>query len=219
MRNLELVKWCTYYGINNLYNILVRFPGERAEDFSAQCELMPKIHHWQPPWAAAQARADRGSPMFTEPETQSVTQLTPSPCYDYLFPKDRFDLRRVSYYYEHEMGNTVGEDGYEELFAAVELWQRRWRERPRPYLRYRKAWATIFVEDGRNGRAREMTYSGQHAALYEYCADARSPKEIAARFEDAPWVEEALGEFLERDLMIHLDGRYISLALPSNPYF
>jgi hypothetical protein len=116
------------------------------------------------------------------------------------------------------MGDTVGEEGYEELFAAVDLWQRRWRERPRPYLRYRKAWATIFVEDGRNGHAREMTYSGEQAALYEFCADARSPKELAARFEDAPWVEEALGEFLERDLMVHLDGRYLSLALPSNPY-
>jgi ribosomal peptide maturation radical SAM protein 1 len=218
MRNLELVKWCTYYGINNLYNILVRFPGERPEDFRSQTDLMPKIHHWQPPWAAAQARADRGSPMFEEPETQSITRLTYSPAYDYLFPKDRFDLKRVSYYYEHEMGDTVGEEGYEELFAAVELWQQRWRGRPRPYLRYRKSWSTIFVEDGRNGCAKESSYTGPQAALYEYCADARTPKEIAARFEGAPWIDEALGEFVERDLMVHLDGRYLSLALPSNPY-
>ena len=28
MRNVELIKWCTYYGINNMYNILMRFPGE-----------------------------------------------------------------------------------------------------------------------------------------------------------------------------------------------
>src|SRR5215207_9689921 len=109
MRNLELVKWCTYYGINNLYNVLVRFPGERAEDYKTQTELMPKIHHWQAPWAAAPVRADRGSPMFSEPETQSITRLTHSPCYDFLFPKDRFDLERVSYYFEHEMGDTVGE--------------------------------------------------------------------------------------------------------------
>lgn len=219
MRNLELVKWCTYYGINNLYNILVRFPGERREDYRAQCELMPKIHHWQPPWAAAKARADRGSPMFTEPAEQSVTRLTYSPAYDYLFPKDRFDLKRVSYYFEHETADTLGDEGYEELFEAVDLWQRRWRERPRPYLRYRKAWETIFVEDGRNGRAKESTYTGPPAALYEFCADARSAKEIAARFDSAPWVEEALAEFLERDLMIHLDGRYISLALPANQYY
>jgi ribosomal peptide maturation radical SAM protein 1 len=219
MRNLELIKWCTYYGINNLYNILIRFPGECPDDFRVQCELMPKLHHLQAPWAIAKARADRGSPMFTEPETQSITRLVPSPCYDFIFPKDRFDLRRVSYYFEHDMGDTLSDDEYDEIFEAVELWQRRWRERPRPYLRYRKAWATIFIDDGRNGHAREFAYSGPQAVLYEYCADARSSKEIAARFEDEPWVEEALGEFLERGLMAHLDGRYLSLALPTNPYF
>ena len=62
-------------------------------------------------------------------------------------------------------------------------------------------------------------YSDEYATLYEYCADARSRKEIAAKFDDAPWVEAALEEFVEKDLMIHLDNRYLSLALPENPYF
>jgi ribosomal peptide maturation radical SAM protein 1 len=219
MRNLELIKWCTYYGINNLYNILIRFPGECAEDFRVQCDVMPKLHHLQAPWAIAKARADRGSPMFTEPETQSITRLVPSPCYDYIFPKDRFDLTRVSYYFEHEMGDTLTDEGYDEIFNAVALWQQRWQERPRPYLRYRKAWTTIFIDDGRNGHERNFNYTGPQAALYEYCADARSRKELTARFDDEPWVEEALGEFLERDLMVHLDERFLSLALPANPYF
>jgi len=219
MRNLELIKWCTYYGINNLYNILVRFPGETVEDYRLHCEIIPQIHHWQPPWAVARARADRGSPMFTEPESQSITRLTPAPCYDFLFPKDRFDLRRVSYYFDHEMNNTVGDDGYDELFRRAAIWQQSWDTRPRPYLKYRKSWATIRIEDGRNGSPRTYVYSDEHAALYEFCADARSRKEIDARFEAAAWVEEALGEFTERALMIKLDGRYLSLALPGNPNF
>jgi ribosomal peptide maturation radical SAM protein 1 len=219
MRNLELIKWCTYYGINNLYNILVRFPGERAEDYRLHCEIMPKIHHWQPPWAVAKARADRGSPMFTEPETQSITQLTPSACYNFLFPKDRFDLRRVSYYFEHEMGDTVGDEGYDELFRCADEWERRWREHPRPYLRYRKSWATIRIEDGRRASVRAHTYSDERAALYEFCADARSRKEIDARFDSGAWIEEALADFDERELMIHLDGHYLSLALPENSSF
>ena len=219
MRNLELIKWCTYYGINNLYNILVGFPGERAEDYKLHCEIIPRIHHWQPPWAVARARADRGSPMFTEPESQSITRLTPSPCYDFLFPKDRFDLRRVSYYFDHEMNDTVGDDGYAELFRCAAVWQQSWDTRPRPYLRYRKSWATIRIEDGRNCRPRTYTYSDEHAALYEFCADARSRKEIDARFDAAAWVEEALGEFGERQLIINLDGRYLSLALPENLNF
>ena len=219
IRNLELVKWCTYYGINNLYNVLLRFPGETLEDYQTQCEVISKIHHWQAPWAIAIARADRGSPMYSEPESQSVTKLIPSPCYDYLFPKDRFNLQRVSYYFEHEMNNTLEERQYDEIFAAVETWQRRWNQGPRPYLRYRKALGTIVIEDGRNGSPRETTFSDLHALLYEYCADARSRKEISARFDDAPWVDGALEEFVERDLVIHLDGRYLSLALPENPYF
>lgn len=219
MRNLELIKWSTYYGINNLYNILLRFPGETADDYRAQCEVIAKIHHFQAPWAIAKARADRGSPMFTEPETQSISRLVPSACYDYLFPKDRFNLNRVSYYFEHEMGNTLADNEYEEIFQAVGVWQYRWRQRLRPYLRYRKAWATILIEDGRNGSPSVTTYSDRYAKLYEYCADARSAKDIAAKFEGAPWVDSALEEFLERDFMVQLDNRYLSLALPENAYF
>jgi ribosomal peptide maturation radical SAM protein 1 len=219
VRNLELIKWSTYYGINNLYNILLRFPGETAEDYRSQCEVIAKIPHLQAPWAVAKARADRGSPMFTEPESQSVTRLVPSPCYDYLFPKDRFNLNRVSYYFEHEMDNTLDDRQYDEIFEAVSQWQYRWDQRPRPYLRYRKAWTTILIEDGRNCSPRVTKFADEYATLYEYCADARSRKEISARFDDAQWVDAALAEFVDRDLMVHLDNRYLSLALPENPYF
>jgi ribosomal peptide maturation radical SAM protein 1 len=219
MRNLELIKWSTYYGINNLYNILLRFPGETAEDYRTQCEVISQIHHLQAPWAIAKARADRGSPMYTEPESQSVSRLAPSPCYDYLFPKDRFNLNRVSYYFEHEMGNTLEDSEYDEIFEAVGTWQHSWRQRPKPYLRYRKAWATILIEDGRACTPRVTSYSDRHARLYEYCADAHSAKEIAAEFDGASWVDEAIEEFVERKLMVHLDNRYLSLALPENAYF
>ena len=156
--------------------------------------------------------------MYTDPESQSIGSLVPSPCYDYLYPKNRFDLNRVSYYFEHEMGNTLTDQGYAEIFAAVNAWQDRWRQRPRPYLKYRKAWATILIEDGRNCSARVTKYADDYATLYEYCADARSRKDLAARFDEAPWVEGALAEFVDKNLMIHLDNRYLSFALPENPY-
>jgi ribosomal peptide maturation radical SAM protein 1 len=219
VRNLELIKWSTYYGINNLYNILLRFPGETVEDYRAQCEVIAKIHHFQAPWAIAKARADRGSPMYTEPESQSISRLVPSSCYSYLYPKDRFDLSRVSYYFEHEMGNTVEDRQYDEIFEAVGVWQHRWKQRPRPYLRYRKAWATILIDDGRNGSPQTLKYADDYATLYEFCADARSRKEIVTRFGDAPWVDGALEEFVSKDLMVFLDNRYLSLALPENQYF
>jgi hypothetical protein len=34
-----------------------------------------------------------------------------------------------------------------------------------------------------------------------------------------PWVQQALDDFVNKDLMLSLDGRYLSLALPANPNF
>src|SRR4029079_13383357 len=117
------------------------------------------------------------------------------------------------------MNNTVADHQYDEIFEAVTVWQNHWNTRPRPYLRYKKGWATIQIEDGRNDSPHTATYTDEYANLYEYCADAHSRKEISAKFDDAPWVEGALEEFVNKDLMVHLDNRYLSLALPENPYY
>jgi ribosomal peptide maturation radical SAM protein 1 len=220
MRNVELIKWCTYYGINNLYNILVQFPGETADDYRLQSDVVAKIPHFQPPYAIVKARADRGSPMYTEPTSQSIVQLTPSECYHYLFPAGKFDLTKVSYYFDHEMTDTVPEHIYDELFASVGEWQKRWPERAsRPFLSYRKAYSSVQIADGRWKPHREWQYADEAAELYEYCADARTPRDLVNRFGEEKWIEPALKDFVEKDLMLFLDGRYLSLALPENPNF
>ncbi len=218
MRNIELIKWCTYYGINNMYNILMRFPGETEEDYRMQAEVVPKILHLQPPYGIVKARADRGSPMFHEPQTQSISRLTPAPCYPFIFPKS-FDLERVSYYFEHEMDNIVDEAHYADLLDGVARWQASWTDDGHPSLSYRKAFTSIVIEDGRRRKRRTYSYSDGPAALYEYCADARTPRDIAGNIGSEPWVQAALKEFLSKDLMLFMDGRYLSLALPENPNF
>lgn len=218
MRNVELIKWCTYYGINALYNILCRFPGETAEDYRVQSEVAGKIIHFQPPYGIVKARADRGSPMYTEPASQSISGLVPAKCYQYIFPRG-FDLRRISYYFDHDMGNTVSDEIYEELFGMVGAWQAAWNQPNRAYLKYRKAWASIAIFDGRRSQELTFSYCGDAADLYEYCAEARTRRDIAARFGNGPWIENTLADFVSKDLMLFLDGRYLSLAFPENRYF
>jgi len=218
MRNLELIKWCTYYDISCMYNILMRFPGETEEDYRLQAELVPKIIPLQPPWGIVKARADRGSPMFTQPESQSIRRLKPAVCYPYLFPKC-FDLERVSYYFDHEMDNVVDEEHYDTLLERVGRWQACWMHLGHPTLRYRKAYSSILIEDRRRRTQRTYSYSDGPAALYEYCADARTARDIAAAIGNDPWVKQALQDFVAKDLMVFLDGRYLSLALPQNPNF
>lgn len=220
MRNVELIKWCTYYGINNLYNILVQFPGETAEDYRLQSEVVAKIPHFQPPYAIVKARADRGSPMYSDPASQSIVKMTPSDCYRYIFPEGKFDLTRVSYYFEHEMTNTVPDEVYDDLFSSVAEWQERWPVRAkRPSMRYRKAWSSIMIDDARRGTLHQWQYKDGSADLYEYCADARTIRDLRNRFGNEPWLGPALEEFVEKNLMLFLDDRYLSLALPENPNF
>ncbi len=218
MRNLELMKWCTYYDINNLYNILVGFAGETADDYRMQCDVIAKIPHLQPPYAIARARADRGSPMFTEPDQHGVARLRPADCYRYIFPPG-FDLNKISYYFDHDGPGMLPEREYDAIFRAVGIWQEQWRASERPQLRYRKACSSIFIEDARAGGVRNLDYSDGPAALYEFCMDAKTPDAIAAQFGGAGWLDPALAEFRARDLMVHLDDQYLSLALPKNAHF
>lgn len=219
MRNVELIKWCTYFGINSLYNILCRFPGETEEDYRVQSEVARKIIHFQPPYAIVKARADRGSPMYFDPATHSISRLIPARCYQYIFPRS-FDLNRISYYFDHEMGNIVNEEAYEELTGRVGAWQAAWNRAERAYLKYRKAWSSIVIFDGRQTEeVLTFTYCDEAAELYEYCAEARTPRDIAAHFGSGPSVEAALNDYVSKDLMLFLDGRYLSLALPENQYF
>jgi len=48
--------------------------------------------------------------------------------------------------------------------------------------------------------------------------DAKNDHAIAAEFGESDWLAPTLAQFCEHDLMIRLDGQYLSLALPSNPY-
>jgi ribosomal peptide maturation radical SAM protein 1 len=219
MRNLELMKWCTYYDINNLYNILVGFAGETADDYRQQCEVIAKIPHLQPPYAIARARADRGSPMFTEPDRHGVGRLRPADCYRFIFPPGRFDLDKVSYYFDHDGPGMLPERAYDEIFRAVGIWQEQWRRGERPQLNYRKSCSSIFVEDKRAPETRNFAYSDGPAALYEFCMDGKTPEAIAAEFGGDEWLEAALAEFRGRDLMVRLDDQYLSLALPKNAQF
>lgn len=218
VKNLELLKWTTYYGIRNSYNILYGFPGETADDYDRQADVLRKIPHFQPPYAICQARPDRGSPMFEDPEKHSITMLRPSACYRHIYPSD-YDLRRVSYYFEHQVGDILPPSGYQECIKLVDEWTARWHGADRPTLRYVKTWESLSIHDRRNGHARGYRYDGERAALYELCAESKSRDEITAAFEgDTEWIDGALAEFVDLDLVILLDDRYLALALPDNPH-
>ena len=213
MRNLELIKWCTYYGINNLYNILVGFPGETADDYRHPMRHDRQIPHWQPPYAIARARADRGSPMFTEPGRMASHSSSRPTATGISFPRGRFDLNRISYYFDHDGPGMLPDDEYDGIFHAVALWQQRWRNGSRPILSYRKSCSSILIEDTRG--------SAVHARLLRWACGAlrvlhgcETHQAIETQFADSDWLP-AGPRRIPRSRSDGRAGRAISQSCPA----
>lgn len=216
VRNLELLKWTTYYGIDNQYNVLYGFHGETESDYRAQAELMRKIPHVQPPYAFALARADRGSPMFEKPGEHGVHHLRPSACYPFIFPPS-FDYAHIAYFFEDD---RVPEEHawHRECGEIVDDWKRRWESSRRPTLTYFKAVGSLSIQDLRGPQRRALRYDGRAAELYERCADAQRSDALREAYAgEERWLEQTLQDFVAQDVMVHLDDRYLALALPANP--
>jgi hypothetical protein len=57
----------------------------------------------------------------------------------------------------------------------------------------------------------------KEALLYELRADATTRGELLAEIDcDAIWLEGTLQQFVDKELMIFMDDKYLSLALPEN---
>ena len=219
IKNLELLKWTTYYGIDNRYNILFGFPGETAEDYHQQAEIIRRIPHLEPPYTMAQARPDRGSPMFEQPEEHAISVLSPAACYRHIYPPG-YSLRRVSYFFEHQIGNVLPDEGYDECFDLVTEWKDTWKDGERPYLYYVKTWDSVSIHDGRTSHRDGYRFDDERASVYEACVDAKTKDELVQELScEAGWLDSTLGEFVEKDLMVFSDDRYLALALPENPYY
>jgi ribosomal peptide maturation radical SAM protein 1 len=219
VKNLELIKWTTYYGIDNLYNILYGFYGETEQDYVEQARLIRKIPHFHAPYAMAQARPDRGSPMYERREEHGIVKMMPASCYPWLFP-ERFDLNKISYYFEDERVGVPARKTYEECIGLVAEWRQSWAAPSRRrMLTYTKGYDTVTVHDQRTAEGKTHRFDDKGARLLDALSDARRHEDLVAQFDgDSQWLDGQLNEFEEKDLAVHLDGKWLGLALPQNPF-
>lgn len=216
MKNVELLKWTAYFDISNAYNLLYGFPGETAADYELIADVIEQIPHFQPPYGFVRARADRGSPMFERRAEHKMGTLTPVPVYRHLYPPS-FELPKISYYFVDTRSEVPDPSVYERALALTEAWTRRWHSPERARLEYFKSPGSLSIFDSRRGPTKGTRLDGRAVELYEFCADAKRTVDVVERFaEDRPWLDATLEELLEKQLVLELDGRYLSLALPVN---
>ena len=222
--NLRLLKWAHYYGIQVAWNLLNGFPGETREDYEEQVRLIPMILHLPPPVGGGPIWLERFSPYFTDPSFP-VRDVAPWPAYRFVYPEDQIDLRKIAYFFNYGMGDTVPQESLEGLGTSIKDWQDRWVAKRPPVLVYQRAPDWIQFIDRREANApRAHSFQGLEAAVYELCGDTdHTPASVAEMLRaqqgvevDAGTVEGALDRFCELGLMVQEQGRYLGLALPVN---
>jgi ribosomal peptide maturation radical SAM protein 1 len=123
LQNVQTLKLCAQAGIFVDWGFIFGFPGENPQSYDDMAELMPLLHHLQPPTAFAPVRADRFSPYFTRPEDYQI-QLAPSKPYQYIYAGIGDELTKFSY---HHLMFGAGIDNAQDYTRSAGEAVKRWR--------------------------------------------------------------------------------------------
>ena len=63
VQNIQLLRWCTEYGVSALWNILTGFPGEDEDEFARIAGEAEALHHLEPPFRGDPPKNHRAIPI------------------------------------------------------------------------------------------------------------------------------------------------------------
>ena len=224
LQNVRLLKWAYYYGMRVGWNILTGFPGETAEDYERQLQVIPLLRHLPPPAGSGRIWLERFSPYFFDPAFP-VRNVRPRGAYRFVYPEQRLQLDRVAYFFDYEMDGVLAEDQQDGLHHEVRVWKERWQQEPLPVLVYQRAPDWIQVIDRRREQASAHALQRRQALIYEHCGETDRTvdglrehlRKTDNDYADAGEVQACLDELCALGLTLEEDGHFLSLALPVNP--
>jgi hypothetical protein len=217
--NVNLLRWCRYYGIRAGWNMLWGFPGERLADYEEQADLLPHLVHLQPPGGGARIWMERFSPIYTDRDAFPATWVRPEKSLGYVYPA-HVDLDDAAYFFDYELTDTLPDEAFAPLEKQLESWTAAWSGEDRPELQWWHAPGFLQIEDLRRpDEPGTHTFEDPLASIYLACSD---------RPTKAAWVREQLGlphaeeevaevldEFCRRGLMMRDGNLFLALAIPA----
>ena len=221
LQNLQTLKWFSEADIEVKWNILYGFPGEDPADYAALAELLPSIYHLAPPLAVGPVRLDRFSPYFEDPEAYGMKDPRPNRAFGYVYPFSEDALRQMAYYYEYDYADGRKVLDYAEpMLRAAETWRQ--LNRTVTLRSFDRADGVLILTDTRpDATVFQQRLTGIQRAVYLFCDSGHTLHKIAEHVADitegSPPDETTLlrmlDEWIDSRIMVHLDNRYLSLAL------
>lgn len=219
--NVRILKWCHFYHMNILWNLLWGFPGEKAEDYQRELEVLQLISHLPPPRRCGRVWVERFSPLFTHKEDFGLRNLRPEKSYQYAYPST-VDLEEIAYFFDYQIEDTIPDEAHLKTMSCVKQWQVSWDSGSQDSLVYERTGDVLVVEDHRSiAQQSSYTLAEPLASIYETCCETiRNPKAISQELEtknityNQNIVTEALDYLCSSGLMLSEGNLYFSLALP-----
>lgn len=222
LQNVFLLKCCAEYGVVVYWNLLLRIPGERVEDYAQMEAWLPRLMHLRPPSGGApKVECHRFSPYHSQKGVWTE-DVRPAAWYKGIFPEDTFRLDKIAYYFEATWKDTLGDPHYDALLRHVHAWMKRWREQPEPprLTMIERDGGGMEIKDTRGGAPSTFTLDRQEAAIYRAMSDVVTPR--AAR--EILWgrgftmseaaLRGALSRFVDEGLALTESDKFLALALP-----
>jgi ribosomal peptide maturation radical SAM protein 1 len=225
LQNVRLLKWCRYYRIRVSWNLIWGFPGETVEDYEQELAVLRLISHLEPPHGCTRIWLERFSPYFFDRDQFPVREVQAESSYRFVYPPS-VDLDKIAYFFDYRMDDTLPDEAHVATQRWVEEWKQRQASDQPDTLFYRRTQDALLVDDNRRqGQRGTHPFYGPLALAYEFCSETmRTVPNVAAHLSAADGssyredeVRDALEEFCARGLMVTEEGRYLSLALPTNP--
>lgn len=224
-QNIQLLKNCALYDILPVWNLLLGFPGEKAEVFRKYIQDIPLLMHLPPPTGAYPVRFDRYSPYFNQADEYGL-DLRPFDFYRLVYPFDEDALYDLAYYF---MDYNFSADYFGEMMAwinqisaQIALWQQRWSmtdptQRAALYLSETPTGAII--HDSRSGEMREYPISAACYTVLQTLTKVMTQKRIVAALTPQSLidVDQELAFCQAKGLLFQEGERLLSLVHLSKP--
>lgn len=219
LQNLQLLKWCAEYGVRPEWNFLYGFPGEDPRDYADMARLIPALSHLPPPSGHGPLRLDRFSPYHEDQAGFGLKRVRPFAPYRFLYDTTFDELMRIAYYFEFEYGDRSDTAYIAPALDQVLAWMAR---PPGGALTFRPHDdGSAVIADSRDGAARGYSLEPWQADLYALADRATSDGSIEGRRRelgiDIERADEFLNACVERQFALHLNGRWLALAVHDPP--
>jgi ribosomal peptide maturation radical SAM protein 1 len=212
LQNVQLLKWCKELGVEPLWNFLVGFPGETADEYARMAADVPAICHLPAPTGVTPIRLDRFSPNFNDADRLGFARIRPLPFYAFLYDLPEEARRNLAYYFAYDYRDPRELARYAgPLARRVHAWRTAWRHAELVSI---DLGDRLVLLDSRPSAVAPIALLDHRDRELYFACDAIADAAVLARGGDEADIRARLARMVDRRLMLADGSRHLALAVP-----